>query len=177
LCDAIAKTVHRTLSQQRDGHALADDVFDMRQRLAREKPSSDPWDVKQVRGGLVDLEFICQYLQLRYAHADPAILDTNTVGAFRNLGKAGFIDDETAGELIKATKLLTNLQAMLRISTAGAYKSADAPAGLKTALTKSTGARDYDDLEHRLRETQIRVMKYFDAIIGSAVSETADAEA
>ena len=42
----------------------------MRARIEKEKGTRDIWDLKQVRGGLVDLEFIAQHLQLVHA-AEP----------------------------------------------------------------------------------------------------------
>ena len=36
----------------------------MRDKIADEKGTIDIWDLKQVRGGLIDLEFIAQFLQI-----------------------------------------------------------------------------------------------------------------
>jgi glutamate-ammonia-ligase adenylyltransferase len=52
----------------------------VRARIAKEKGTEDIWDLKQVRGGLVDLEFIAQYLQLKNAAAHPGVLDQSTSG-------------------------------------------------------------------------------------------------
>ena len=40
-----------------------------------EKGESDPWDLKLASGGLIDLEFIAQYLMLRHAHARPDVIE------------------------------------------------------------------------------------------------------
>ncbi len=50
---------------------LVVDVADMRRRIADEHPRPSPWDLKNRRGGLIDLEFIAQYLMLREAAASP----------------------------------------------------------------------------------------------------------
>ncbi len=68
----------------------------MRERIAAQKGSSDLWDLKQVRGGLVDLEFIAQFLQLRHAHARPDVLDPSTLGALTKLAAAGLIEPRAA---------------------------------------------------------------------------------
>ena len=75
----------------RDRAKIAADVLDMRERIAKEKGTDDIWDLKQVRGGLVDVEFIAQYLQLVHAAAHPEVLDQNTVEAFRKLRDAGLL--------------------------------------------------------------------------------------
>ena len=51
----------------RDPGALAGEVRAMRARIFREHGSDDPWNIKHARGGLVELEFLAQFLQLRFA--------------------------------------------------------------------------------------------------------------
>ena len=46
--------------------------------IAKEKGDSARWDLKYVAGGLIDIEFIAQYLQLIHAQRLPDILDTST---------------------------------------------------------------------------------------------------
>ena len=60
----------------------------MRARIEKEKGTRDIWDLKQVRGGLVDLEFIAQHLQLVHAADHPTVLNQNTVAALQNLQAA-----------------------------------------------------------------------------------------
>ena len=47
--------------------AVAADVVEMRQAIAKEKGEDARWDLKYAAGGLIDLEFIAQYLQLVHA--------------------------------------------------------------------------------------------------------------
>ena len=79
------------LLKPRDRAKTAADVRDMRARIEKEKGTRDPWELKQVRGGLVDLEFIAQHLQLVHAAAHPGVLDQNTVAALGNLSEAGLL--------------------------------------------------------------------------------------
>ncbi|MBL4895170.1 MAG: bifunctional [glutamine synthetase] adenylyltransferase/[glutamine synthetase]-adenylyl-L-tyrosine phosphorylase, partial [Emcibacter sp.] len=62
-----------------DRKTLLQDTADMRQKLREEFGTTDIWSVKHVPGGLVDIEFICQYLILKYGAAKPEILVTNTL--------------------------------------------------------------------------------------------------
>ena len=55
---------------------IAGDVVEMRSAIATEKGDNERWDLKYAAGGLVDLEFIAQYLQLVHAAEHPEILDT-----------------------------------------------------------------------------------------------------
>ena len=71
----------------RDRAKIAADVRDMRARIEKEKGTRDIWDLKQVRGGLVDLEFIAQHLQLVHAAEHPEILNQNTAAALAGLAR------------------------------------------------------------------------------------------
>lgn len=63
---ALDAVIRRVLSQPRDEGTLKADVLAMRAEMARHKPAKGPLDVKLARGGLVDLEFLVHFLQLRY---------------------------------------------------------------------------------------------------------------
>ena len=46
---------------------IASDVAEMRHAIAQEKGEDDVWDLKYAAGGMVDIDFIAQYLQLVHA--------------------------------------------------------------------------------------------------------------
>ena len=60
----IESVVRGILCQPRDTVLIAGDVVEMRSAIAKEKGDKERWDLKYVVGGLVDIEFIAQYLQL-----------------------------------------------------------------------------------------------------------------
>ena len=64
---AVETAIREVLLRPRDRAKTAADVRDMRARIEKEKGTRDIWELKQVRGGLVDLEFIAQHLQLVHA--------------------------------------------------------------------------------------------------------------
>ncbi len=57
------------LQSPREEARLKDDVLEMRARMAEHKQPAGPLDVKLMRGGLVDLEFLVHFLQLREQRA------------------------------------------------------------------------------------------------------------
>ena len=63
----VEQTIRAVLCRKRDPAVIAADVVDMRQAIAQEKGEDARWDLKYAAGGLVDLEFIAQYLQLVHA--------------------------------------------------------------------------------------------------------------
>ncbi len=149
----------------RDKAKIAADVLDMRERIAKEKGTDDIWDLKQVRGGLVDVEFIAQYLQLVHAKAHPEVLDQNTVEAYRKLRDAGVLAHAHADVLIPATRLLHDLTQILRLCIEGRFDPATAPSGLKELLARAGDAPSFHELEGRLRENLTAVSRLFDEIV------------
>ncbi|WP_369411988.1 bifunctional [glutamate--ammonia ligase]-adenylyl-L-tyrosine phosphorylase/[glutamate--ammonia-ligase] adenylyltransferase [Pacificimonas pallii] len=63
--DAIQDIIDTALHRDRDPKRLRDEVADMRADMMRAHPGTGPFDVKHGRGGLIDLEFIIHYCQLR----------------------------------------------------------------------------------------------------------------
>ncbi|MSP91856.1 MAG: bifunctional [glutamine synthetase] adenylyltransferase/[glutamine synthetase]-adenylyl-L-tyrosine phosphorylase [Myxococcales bacterium] len=135
------------LTGPRDPAQLLLDVADMRQRMAREKPAGDRFDVKLRRGGLVDVEFIAQYLLLRRAAEHPDLITGNSVELLQRLGDAGLIDPLQAAGLIRAAGLWQSLQALLRLTTEGRFDAERAPAALKAAIARVVGAVDFAEAE------------------------------
>ena len=63
----IEDVIASVLTRPRDPAGTAGDVADMRRAIALEKGEDDIWDLKLAAGGLVDIDFIAQYLQLVHA--------------------------------------------------------------------------------------------------------------
>jgi glutamate-ammonia-ligase adenylyltransferase len=87
------------LGMRRDTNALRKAVADMRAKLRRAYAQSDPawFDLKQDPGGIVDVEFLVQYLVLAHAHERPEILRwTDNVRLLQSLAEAGILATATA---------------------------------------------------------------------------------
>ncbi len=68
------------------------DAVAMRARMLRDLPPDGPWDVKLGRGGLVEVEFVAQALQLVHAREHPGVLATTTRVAIARLAEAGLLE-------------------------------------------------------------------------------------
>lgn len=93
------------LAQPRDKDELRKEVREMRQRMRKELLRHEPdiFDLKQGSGGMVDVEFLVQYLVLLKSHEHPGLLKwTDNVRLIGMLAEAGVIDDVTAYFLRKA---------------------------------------------------------------------------
>jgi [glutamine synthetase] adenylyltransferase / [glutamine synthetase]-adenylyl-L-tyrosine phosphorylase len=165
LHNAVEQAIRRVLTLPRDRAKVAADVRDMRARIEKEKGTKDIWDLKQVRGGLVDLEFIAQYLQLVHAATHPAILSANTVAALTNLWRAGLLPAAAAETLLPAARLLNNLTQVLRLCLDGPFAPDKASPGLKALLARAGEAPDFPRLEAELTQRQSEVAILFNSLI------------
>lgn len=161
----VEGAIRDALVRPRDASKVAADVLEMRARIAKEKGSDNIWDLKQVRGGLVDLEFIAQFLQLVHAAQVPGVLNQNTLKVFENLRDAGLLSGAHADILIPATKLIHNLTQVLRICIGETFDPASAPKGLKDLLCRSGAAPSFESLETLLRQMLQEVYRVFGEIV------------
>src|SRR5690606_12929719 len=94
---------------------------EMRRAIATEKGEDDRWELKYAAGGLIDLEFIAQYLQLVHAARHPDILDTSTAGVFDKALRLGVLSVGDAEVLRPAVRLYQDLTQILRLCLAGPF--------------------------------------------------------
>ena len=161
----VSNTIRDTLCRRRDRAKTATDVVDMRARIEREYPSDNPWELKHVRGGLIDMEFIVQYLQLIHAHEHPGILNVHTRSSLAAAGRLGVIEAERADALLAALDLNHNLTQIIRICVTGVFEPENTTDGLKTLLARAGDAPGFSILEAQLIESQMTVRRAFDEIV------------
>ncbi len=108
------------LAQRRDPGALRGEVVAMRRKMHDGHPNrSDLFDLKHDRGGMVDIEFLVQFLVLAHAADHPTLLDN--AGNIALLGRAaacGLIDAENAGRSADAYRRYRRLQHQLKLDDA-----------------------------------------------------------
>lgn len=112
----ISQEIQIILTQKRDKITLKEDISDMRNRLYKEKPPQNIWDVKHCEGGIFDMEFMIQYQLLSSAHQYPEILSTNPLSALDNLKKSDLLDDYCYELLKEHLNLCQILQLYQRLS-------------------------------------------------------------
>src|SRR3546814_231082 len=139
----------------------------MREKMAAQHRTDNIWEVKHLRGGLVDCEFICQYLQMHHAHAHPEILDPGTVTAFRNLTEAGLLDATVAEDLIEASRLWRRLQGLLRLTVEGEVVPENFPAPLRAQLAAAAETDNFAALEEKVRLVAENTRSHYAALLRS----------
>jgi glutamate-ammonia-ligase adenylyltransferase len=161
----IDDIVRAALTGEQDSGVLAREAREMRDKLAAQFPADGIWDLKFAPGGLVDIEFVCQYQQLRHASRDAAVLDPNTVSALERLAAAGCLEKADAELLIESAKLKIALLQILRLSVAGRFAPQKASRGMQALLVRATGMKDFIELESRLATAQTRARSVFESLL------------
>jgi glutamate-ammonia-ligase adenylyltransferase len=167
LAYGIAAIIRSVLTAPRPADRLLADVAEMRALMARELGSQSLWDVKYRRGGLVDIEFISQYLQLREAHRDPAVLAPNTRDALCRLRDSGVLEPAVADTLLGALRLWHGVQSRLRLAFSQpvtAIAVDDAPNALRLAVT-GLHELPFVDLSHEMQRMFDEVERIFSDLI------------
>lgn len=112
--EAIRRAV---LASPRKNGELAREVIAMRKKMHDGHPNrSELFDLKHDQGGMVDIEFIVQYLVLAHASQHAPLLDN--AGNIALLGRAaevGLIDRALAAEVANAYRLYRQLQHKMRL--------------------------------------------------------------
>jgi glutamate-ammonia-ligase adenylyltransferase len=99
LADHFLSTRNEVLARQRDKLKLREDVVSMRDRMRKEllKPEAGIFDLKQDIGGMVDIEFLVQYLVLLKSYGHPELLNwTDNVRLLQSLIETRVMDEYTA---------------------------------------------------------------------------------
>jgi len=161
----IATAIKEVLSRPRDRASVAADVKAMRAKIADDKGSAESWDLKNVRGGLIDLEFIAQFLQIASAAEHPEVLDQNTELALTKLSAAGVLSPGDAEILVPAARLYHTLTQLLRLCLDKPFVAEEAPRALKDLLARASDMPDFATLEATLTDTLGAVHEAFERIV------------
>ncbi|MFN4038644.1 MAG: bifunctional [glutamate--ammonia ligase]-adenylyl-L-tyrosine phosphorylase/[glutamate--ammonia-ligase] adenylyltransferase [Erythrobacter sp.] len=154
----------------RDTETLRSAVVEMRERMAEHKQPGGALDAKLLRGGLVDCEFVVQFLQLRGLDADgaplaqshPAALDPDLSVAIAALVEAGLLPVE----IIRSHELMSRMLVAGRLLAPGGKEP---PACGAQAMAGACGMADYDALLRAFHEARQRVAGVWQAILGTAI--------
>jgi glutamate-ammonia-ligase adenylyltransferase len=165
LAEDVARAVRETLTRKRDPARVAAEVSKMRALVAREKGDHDPWDLKLVRGGLMDIEFVAQCLSLAFAHARPEILDVSTRKAIDKAGLAGLVEASHVETLVEAHRLYTDATQFMRLAIAGPFDPKTAAAGVKRRIAAASGFPDFEAFVAALDESRKKVREAYEAIV------------
>ncbi|PZM17066.1 bifunctional [glutamine synthetase] adenylyltransferase/[glutamine synthetase]-adenylyl-L-tyrosine phosphorylase [Rhizobium tubonense] len=159
------RIIGEVLSTKSDVAKIARDVAEMRVLLEQEKPPKSIWDLKLMPGGLIDIEFIAQYLRL-IAPAKGVELETgslNTGEALKALGLR-LMDRNDLDTCLEALALYTELAQLIRLCVDGLFDPEEAPAGLIELVCRAGDCPDIRTLEAEIRRLSKAVRSIFQTV-------------
>lgn len=166
--EELRATITKHIVKTRDHTVLLKDVREMRERIAKEHRTQNPWHVKHHRGGLVDVDFIAQYLCLREAHTHQSIWRARADESFAEAARLNLLNADVARDLIHAKIFLSDVLSYLRLTWPDGIITDDAPQGLKRLLTEALATEDFDALKALLVSVEARVRALFDELVPPA---------
>jgi glutamate-ammonia-ligase adenylyltransferase len=161
-----AEAIERALRRRRDRAATAADVREMRQLLERERPPKGDWDLKLSPGGLVDIEFAAQFLQLAHA-ADGGPLLSNTAEALAAFRRTHLAPAEPLAALERAWRLQQDLTQLLKVALEDSHDPAEEPKAFRALLARAGHARSFASLRQKLAEAQTAARAAYEVLMRS----------
>ncbi len=114
LASQVQKVVNQIIYDPPWSPEDAESIRSMRLRL---QETTSPDNLKRGPGGIVDIEFLAQMLQMRHGGSDTSVRQSNTLKALESLHQAGYLSNKDAQLLAENYRFLRKLEARLRLST------------------------------------------------------------
>lgn len=149
------------LCQPRDLANLKREILTMRTRMLEAHPNPTPlFDVKHDHGGIIDVEFMVQYLVLGYAHRYPQLTgNIGNIGLLKLAGELGLTSAEKANAALIAYRELRRTQHQLRLS--------GIPEATGTTLSKDASQKFARVTNEYLSDARQAVFRLWDDIFGT----------
>ncbi|WP_203294267.1 bifunctional [glutamine synthetase] adenylyltransferase/[glutamine synthetase]-adenylyl-L-tyrosine phosphorylase [Maricaulis parjimensis] len=161
----VEAAIAAALTEPRDSRGVREDALAMRKKLEEGKPAKGPWDLKARAGGIQDIEFIAQTLQLIHAPRRD-VLRPPTRLAIQALRDAGALNARDAAMLTETLGLYLGLLQMLRSAHGSGFDPETASAGFAERLAGLAGMPSLDALARDLDGRTDAIRKLFRRLIG-----------
>lgn len=146
-----------------------EDAQAVRQMRHRMEQTAMPGNLKRGPGGLVDVEFLVQSLQLKHGRRYPAIRLPGTLDALAALCRAGYVSGDDCDFLTRSYRFLRTIQARLRLMSTTARDDMPEDPG---DLAKLAGLLGYEsgggllkDFSDTTRENRARFERLFETAV------------
>ncbi len=117
MADELHDYIRQLAYETRQEENMSAEIARLRDRMEKEiaRESDATFNIKTGRGGMVDVEFLTQYLQLTHGRENKKLRETNTLKALQKIQEAGILEDSDYRKLRDGYKFLRRLENMLRL--------------------------------------------------------------
>jgi glutamate-ammonia-ligase adenylyltransferase len=144
------------------------EIVSMRDRMAKERSKSpDGVDLKVGRGGLVDLEFLVQAVQLRFGHDFPQLRTANTSKAIEIMREQKLVSQSDAKRISANLENFRCLEAFIRMNSEVIDFALPSESDRFQAVVAAMGSSSPAALRHRIQEMRKTNRKLFNGIVKS----------
>jgi len=160
---AVARAVFGRQWRPADAEAI-------RQMRRRQEKQAPPGHLKRAAGGLADIEFLVQMLQLRHGRHNPSVRTPNTLAALAALGEAGLLGTDDVQFLSESYRFLRTIESRLSLLGLAGQNTLPADPTERARLAHLLGFAEADALGAEYRrfaeETRRRFDRLFDQAAG-----------
>lgn len=148
--------IRAVLTRGTDENLLRADVADMYRRVIEAHPPKSEWDVKYGAGGMVEIEFGVQYLQLKHGREHPDLLLRSVHSVLERARVSGLIPAETFEALDEAYLLWQNLSVLFSLCFEENETPSEETSGANEKICAFCGVSDFPSALEKVRETARR---------------------
>ncbi|MYZ48875.1 bifunctional [glutamine synthetase] adenylyltransferase/[glutamine synthetase]-adenylyl-L-tyrosine phosphorylase [Propylenella binzhouense] len=165
---AVAAVIGEVMARARDRNALAADAAAMRHKVDEARHATSPWELKTVPGGLMDCEFVAQFLVLAGL---PKKDGEATADTLRRGTDAGLLDGADGALLARSGILQSALLQTLRIVDDRPFDPEAAPEGVRTLLVRMAEVAMRDAAAHETADPSGKAARPVPATFAELESE------
>jgi glutamate-ammonia-ligase adenylyltransferase len=173
--ELLASQLHDVIRQTVYGASIDDDgrreIHRLRMRMENElaRETAGSYNIKTGRGGMVDVEFAVQFLQLRHGCRYPELRSTSTIIALKEISTLILVNKGDAEILLTGYKFLRKLENRLRIIHDYSVNDLSGPKSYIDKLARRLGYNpklknpgaallsDYEETTGRIRDCYDRI--------------------
>ena len=156
LGEEVVSIIEENIYGREGDEDLRAEIVRMRKKMEFElaKESDGIYNVKTGKGGIVDIEFLVQYMLLKYGPDDRKLPSANTGKALKKLGSAGILPEDDYIVLSSAYNFLRTLENSMRIVHDQSISRLD------------TASKDFDRLARRLGHDRTGLLTNYITLTG-----------
>ena len=170
----ILSIISNVLLKEKNQQKILDDVQEMHQKIIENSASTNIWNLRNIKGGFVDIEFILQYLILLHAPSHSQLLERQTIRSdiktIKCLSQLELLDKAHAETLSTALKLYRSIHSILRLSYGENPNEVEFSTEICDLLTEQCGETSFNNLKTKLEQTVALVYGVYQHIIDKEIA-------
>lgn len=160
--DKIMNTIGSILDKEWNHDKLKRDVLDMHSKTKKSKNTNNPFDVKHISGGMIDIDYITQFLILKNYHNNQGFLETgSTLNGLQDLQNILTDDKDKLMALEEAYIFFSSFLSIIRLAGNSYLNEESMTTGYKKTLVDNLDVKDFKTLKKKLVTMQKTVQKLF----------------